>query len=48
MDAVLDYEEEEFKAKYENYPNVQARYVLMKYVLEEAGFDVERIKSEIK
>ena len=48
LDAVLDYEEEEFKAKYENYPNVQARYVLMKYVLEEAGFDVERIKSEIK
>ena len=48
LDAVLDYEEEEFKAKYENYPNVQARYTLMKYVLEEAGFDVERIKSEIK
>ena len=48
LDAVLDYSEEEFKKKYEDYPYIQARYTLVKYVLQGAGFDVERIKSEIE
>lgn len=48
LDALLDYDEEEFKEKYADYPYVQARYTLMKHVLSEAGFDIERIKSDLK
>lgn len=48
LDAVLDYDKEEFMEKYKAYPYVQARYTLMEYVLKEAGFDLERIKTDIK
>ena len=34
--------------KYEAYPYVQARYTLMEYVLKGAGFDLERIRADIK
>lgn len=47
LDAMLDYSEEEFKVKYEKYPLVQARYILVQHVLKNAGFDIERIRSEI-
>lgn len=47
LDAMLDYSEEEFKAKYEKYPLVQARYILVQHVLKNAGFDIQRIRSEI-
>ena len=48
LDAVLDYDKEEFMKKYEAYPYVQARYTLMEYVLKGAGFDLERIRADIK
>lgn len=48
LDAVLNYDKEEFMEMYKDFPYVQARYTLMQYVLENAGFDVERIKSEIE
>lgn len=48
LDAVLNYDKEEFVEMYKDFPYVQARYTLMQYVLENAGFDVERIKSEIE
>jgi len=48
LDAVLDYDKEEFMKKYEAYPYVQARYTLMEYVLKGAGFNLERIRADIK
>lgn len=48
LDAILDYEKEEFMEMYKDFPYVQARYSLMQYVLENAGFNVERIRSEIE
>ena len=48
LDALLDYNDLEFREKYKDFPTVVARYVLMKYVLEEVGFDLEKIKSGMK
>lgn len=48
LDALLDYDDAEFREKYKGYPVVEARYVLMKYVLQNAGFDLEKIKSGMK
>ena len=48
LDAILDYEKEEFMEMYKDFPYVQARYSIMQYVLENAGFNVERIRSEIE
>jgi len=48
LDALLDYNDLEFREKYKDFPTVVARYVLMKYVLEEAGFDLEKIKLGMK
>lgn len=48
LDALLDYNDLEFREKYKDFPTVVARYVLMKYVLEEVGFDLGKIKSGMK
>ena len=48
IDLPVDYDKEEFMKKYEAYPYVQARYTLMEYVLKGAGFDLERIRADIK
>ena len=48
LDAVLDYKKDEFMEKYKNYPYVQGRYTLAEYVLRSAGFDLEKIRNDIK
>ena len=47
LDAVLDYEKEEFIAKYEAYPYVQARYALMENLLQSVGFDIVKIRVDL-
>lgn len=47
LESLWEYSEEEFREMYADYPYVQARYSLMKQTLENVGFDVDRIKTDL-
>ena len=47
LDALLEYDEDEFFEMNADYPYVQIRYQLMKKTLEKTGLDVERIKADL-